>query len=69
MATILMSKSERKWLAVTAQVVSGKLDLRSASELLGLRRNLCLAGIDRRATVGWFMVFGGSDRIDRRTQP
>lgn len=36
METILMSKSERKRLAVIAQVVSGKLDLRSASELLGL---------------------------------
>jgi hypothetical protein len=36
METILMSKSERKRLAVMAQMTSGKLNLSGASELLGL---------------------------------
>jgi Helix-turn-helix domain len=52
METILMSKSERKRLAVMAQVVSGKLSLRSASELLGLSYRQTKRVLSRYRTEG-----------------
>lgn len=52
METILMSKNERKRLAVMAQVVSGKLGLSAASDLLGLSYRQTKRVLSRYRTEG-----------------